>query len=171
MPSRGRAVTLVVLCSVSVLFSACSRHTARTARLPSLDLTTRQKPAEQADPADQPADVALQRGRANADTRPNVKRSAAALSSSSGAAAKAGAARAEAGGKHVGGLELWSVEVRQAAETPSAAATGPQRPQPNSPLHTSRQDGSRVWLGLLGMLVIAAVAIGALALRRSGTAT
>ena len=164
MATPRRATTLAVLCSVSVLLlSACSRHTVRTARLGSPAVSAKQKYSA-TDRAHQPTD--------RAGTPPNVKRSAATVSR--GAAAKSGAAGAEAGGKDVRALEVWSTEVRHRVET-SAAATRSQPPQPGSlmtpPVHRGHQDGRGMWLGLVGMLVIAAVVIGAFAFRRSSTPT
>lgn len=170
MLSRGRRVTVVVrrvtvvvLCLITVVVSACGRHTARTARRSSAaEVMSSQKPSRGSDPANRVADAIRSRtSSANTDTRSNVNPS----ETSSRAAA------AESGGSGSKGV-VWTVETR----TPAALSIPPQPPQQGRMLSrtpgAAREAGRGVWTGLLTMLLIAAVVvIGAVALRRFRTVT
>jgi hypothetical protein len=162
MLPRGRSVTVVVLCCLLVILSACASRTDRsTARSPRADLKSSQKPYRGSDSNDRIAATGPRTSRAKTENPSQVNPSNAA---SHTAAAKPGLTKSEPAGTMV-----WSLETHIPA---NAAAVAPAPPPPPEQGHLlSRADdageaGDVRWARIIAILSIAAIVIGVIALRR-----
>jgi hypothetical protein len=168
MSPRGRSVTVVVLCCLLVMLSACASRTGRpTARSPEVGLKSSPKLYRGSDSADRIATIGPRTSSGKTENSSQVNPAKAASRTSS--ATKPGPTTPEPAGTMV-----WSLETQIPANTAAVSPTPPTPPEQGQLL--SRTDdageaGDVRWARVIAVLSIAAIVIGVIALRRPPVVT